>query len=51
MRIQMLLSLHLRDLITNPPHSLGEVIEGISMRVVVRGLTPESLDWFLRDEE
>ena len=51
MRIQMLLSLHLQDFITNPPRPLGEVIDEISKRVAERGLTPETLELILRDEE
>ena len=47
----MLLSLHLQDFITNPPRPLGEVIDEISMRVAERGLTPETLELILRDEE
>ena len=51
MRIQLLLSLHLQDFITNPPRPLGEVIDEISARVADRGLTPETLDTILRDAE
>ena len=50
MRLEMLLSLHLQDFITNPPRPLGEVIDQIGARALGRGLTPEILDSILQDE-
>ena len=51
MKIEMPLSLHLQDFVTNPPGPLSEVIDDISARAVQRGLTLEVLDSILRDEE
>lgn len=51
LRIEMLLSLQLQDFITNPPRPLSDVIEEISARVADRGLTEETLESILRDEE
>lgn len=51
MRIEMLFSLQLQDFITNPARPLGEVIDEISARVANRGLTQETLESILRDEE
>lgn len=51
LRIEMLLSLQLQDFVTNPPRPLSEVIDEISSRVADRGLTQETLESILQDEE
>ncbi|MYC30460.1 MAG: hypothetical protein F4X65_10285 [Chloroflexi bacterium] len=51
LRIQMLINLRLQEFIAHPPRPLGEVIEEISARVSERGLTKETLESILRDEE
>lgn len=48
-KLEMLLSLRLRELTSSPTRSLAEVMEDIGTKAQARGLTPEILDSLLRD--
>jgi hypothetical protein len=48
-KIQLLIRLWLRELSTRPDLSLTEVMDMISHRANVRGLTPEILESILND--
>ena len=50
-KIQLSLSLHLRQIIDLPVRPFREVANDISRRAADRGLTPEILESILRDEE
>jgi hypothetical protein len=49
-KIQLLLALRLRELLTRPARPLKEVMEEIGARAQARGLTPEILESILQDE-
>lgn len=48
-KLQLLLNLRLRELITHPARSLKEVMDEIGRNAESRGLTPEILDSLLHD--
>ena len=50
-KIQLLLSLHLRDLTLKPRRSIFEVMDELAAEAEANGLTPEILESILRDEE
>lgn len=50
-KMQILLSLRLRDLTLKPRRPLKEVMDDIARNAQARGLTPEILDSILQDEE
>jgi hypothetical protein len=47
-KMQVLLSLWLRDLATSEPSSLKEVMDDLSRKARDRGLTPEALESLLK---
>ena len=49
-KLQLLLSLRLRELTARPGRSLTEVMDEIGRHAEARGLTPEKLESLLRDE-
>lgn len=49
-KLQMLLSLRLRELTTRPARPLREVMDEIGHAAEARGLTPEILESLLREE-
>jgi hypothetical protein len=49
-KLQLLLSLRLRELTARPARSLKEVMDEIGRHAEARGLTPEILESLLRDE-
>lgn len=49
-KLQLLLSLRLRELTTSPPKSLESVINEIREKARAQGLTPELLDSLLNAE-
>jgi hypothetical protein len=49
-KLQLLLSLRLRELTTRPPRSLKEIMDEIGRHAEAQGLTPELLESLLRDE-
>ena len=51
LRIQMLLSLRLRELVNTPVRSLREVMDEMAAEAAANGLTPEILESILRDED
>ena len=50
-KMQVLLSLRLRDLTIKPRRSLREVMDEIGAEAEARGLTPEILESILRGED
>lgn len=50
-KIQILLSLHLRDLTLKPRRSLLETMDKLSAEAEANGLTPEILESILRGED
>lgn len=50
-KMQVLLSLRLRDLTIKPRRSLREVMDDIGREAQANGLTPEILETLLRDED
>ncbi len=50
MRIQMLLSLRLRELVNRPARPLPEVMDDMGAEAAANGLTPEVLESILRDD-
>jgi hypothetical protein len=49
-KLQLLLSLRLRELTARPARPLNEVMDDVGREAEARGLTPETLDSLLRDE-
>lgn len=49
-KLELLLSLRLRELVAKPPRSLGEIMDQIGAEAEARGLTPQVLESLLRDE-
>jgi hypothetical protein len=49
-KLQLLLSLRLRELTARPARPLKEVMDEIGRHAEARGLTPEILESLLRDE-
>jgi hypothetical protein len=49
-KLQLLLSLRLRELTAHPARPLKEVMDDIGRYAEARGLTPEILESLLRDE-
>lgn len=49
-KLQLLLSLRLRELTSKPPRSLKEVMDAIGAQAETRGLTPEILESLLHGE-
>ncbi|MBI1917759.1 MAG: hypothetical protein HYS12_23950 [Planctomycetes bacterium] len=49
-KLQLLLSLRLRELTARPARPLKEIMDEIGRHAESRGLTPEILDSLLRDE-
>ncbi len=49
-KLQLLLSLRLRELTCRPPRPLKEVMDEIGRHAEAQGLTPEILESLLRDE-
>jgi hypothetical protein len=49
-KLQLLLSLRLRELTTRPARPFKEVMDEIGRNAEARGLTPEILESLLRDE-
>jgi hypothetical protein len=49
-KLQLLLSLRLRELTARPARSLQQVMDAIGQDAESRGLTPEILESLLRDE-
>jgi len=49
-KCELLLGLHLKELLLMKPRALREVIDEISRNAQARGLTPEILDSILKDE-
>lgn len=47
-KLQALLSLWLRDLMTAEPATLREIMDDVSRRARARGLTPEALESLLK---
>ena len=50
-KIQMLLSMYLRDITLKPRRPLREVMQELAAEAAANGLTPEILESILRDEE
>ena len=50
-KIQLLLSLRLRDLTLKPRRSLSEIMDEMAAEAAANGLTPEILGSILRDGE
>ena len=50
-KMQVLLSLRLRDLTIKPRRSLREVMDDMGREAQANGLTPEILESILRDED
>jgi hypothetical protein len=48
-KLQLLLSLRLRELTARPSRPLKEVMDDVGRHAEARGLTPEILDSLLRD--
>ena len=49
-KLQLLLSLRLRELTASPARPLKEIMDEIGQHAETRGLTPEILESLLRDE-
>ena len=49
-KLQLLLSLRLRELTAGPPRPLKEIMDEIGTEAETRGLTPEILESLLHDE-
>jgi hypothetical protein len=49
-KMQLLLQLHLKEIVSGPIKSLGQVMDETSAEAQARGLTPEILESLLRDE-
>ena len=49
-KIELLLSLRLRELTAHPPRPLSEIMDEIGQQAVARGMTPELLERLLRDK-
>jgi ferritin-like protein len=49
-KLQLLLGLRLRELTSEPPRPLKDVMDEIGARAEERGLTPEILESLLHDE-
>jgi hypothetical protein len=49
-KLQLLLKLGLREIVTTPQKSLQQVMDEIGAEAQARGLTPEILESLLRDE-
>jgi hypothetical protein len=49
-KIQMLLSLRVRELFAQPDLSLQQIMDNIGAKAEAQGLTPEILEALLRDE-
>ena len=50
-KIQLLLGLHLQEMVQLPVRLLGEVMDELAAEAAANGLTPEILESILRDEE
>ena len=50
-KMQVLLRLRLRELTTAPPVSLRDLMDAIGAEAEARGMTPEILETFLRDDD
>ena len=49
-KLQLLLSLRLRELTANPARRLGDIMDEIGAHAETKGLTPEILESLLDDE-
>ena len=49
-KLQLLLKLRLREIMSEPPRPLSEVMDKMGAEAQARGLTPEILDSLLHDE-
>ena len=49
-KLQLLLNLRLREIMSEPPRPLSEVMDQMGAEAQARGLTPEILDSILNDE-
>lgn len=49
-QFQMLLRLRLRELTTQPPRPLDEILDDVGRSAAVKGLTPEALARMLEEE-
>jgi hypothetical protein len=49
-KLQLLLSLRLREIISGPPKPLTEIMDKMGAEAQARGLTPEILDSLMHDE-
>lgn len=50
-KIQLLLGLHLQEMVQLPVRPLGEVMDELAAEAAANGLTPEILESILRDDE
>ena len=50
-KIQLLLSMHLRDITLKPRRPLREVMDELAAEAAANGLTPEILESILRNED
>ena len=50
-KIELLLSIHLKDITLRTPRTLREVMDEMGAKAARNGLTPEILESILRDEE
>ena len=49
-KLRLLLNLGLREIASNPPKSLSQVMNEMGLEAKARGLTPEILEKMLHDE-
>jgi len=49
-KVELLLSLRLRELVQRPPRSLRGIMDEVGAEAAAKGLTPEILESLLRDE-
>jgi hypothetical protein len=50
LKLQLLLNLGLREIASNPPKSLSQVMDEMGAEAQARGLTPEILEKLLNDQ-
>lgn len=49
-KVELLLSLRLRELVQRPPRPLWEIMDEIGAEAAAKGLTPDTLESLLREE-